>query len=151
MNFYTAGTRSHPENQFITLIKGTVNWTTTGHLDQKAVCFVGVAVDLEGQIWQFDVFHFFRWCCNILRERVKDTYKYLKKLQNFFHLYRKLKRLKNWGSAVWKLRPTNGRERCLKNFCIVQNCCDDDDNNDDDNDNNNIIIIIYAPWIVISE
>jgi len=75
INLYTAGTRSHPENQFIALFKCTVNLRAAeaGRLNRSAVCFVGVAVDFEGQIWQFDGFRFFRGFCNILRERVKDA------------------------------------------------------------------------------
>jgi hypothetical protein len=74
ISFYTGGTRSHPENQSITLFKWTANLIAAGgHLNQSAVCFVGVAVDFEGQIWQFDGFRFFRGFCNIFREKVKHT------------------------------------------------------------------------------
>ena len=59
INFYTVGTRSHPENQFINLFKCKVNLraaATAGYLDQSAVCFVGVAVDLRGRFGSFMVF-----------------------------------------------------------------------------------------------
>ena len=73
INLCTAGTRSHPENQFITLFKCTLDLraAAAGHLDRSAVCFVGVAVDFEGHIWQSDGFRFFRGFRNILRKRVK--------------------------------------------------------------------------------
>jgi hypothetical protein len=48
ISFYTAVKRSHPENQSITLFKCTVNLrVAAGHLNQRAVCFVGVAVSFE--------------------------------------------------------------------------------------------------------
>jgi len=51
INLYTAGRRSHPENQSINLFKRTENLrAAAGHLNRSAVCFVGVAMDFEGQI-----------------------------------------------------------------------------------------------------